>query len=78
MFNIITSYTLSYFFYFYNIIREDYIERANDYKIEKVKKSEGSGGHNLEKITLTPEVSKKICLSTNSKMGGQVQLNNTF
>jgi len=91
---------------FYNIIKEDYIERYNeflidseilrkwleitnrrvfndtikksykkniDYKIEKVKKSEGSGGHNLEKITLTPEASKKICLSTNSKMGGLVQ-----
>jgi hypothetical protein len=91
---------------FYNIIKEDYIERYNeflidseilrkwlqinikrsfndtikksykkniDYKIEKVKTSEGSGGHNLEKITLTPEASKKICLSTNSKMGGQVQ-----
>jgi len=91
---------------FYNIIKEDYIERYNeflidseilrkwlqinikrsfndtikksykkniDYKIEKVKKSEGSGGHNLEKITLTPEASKKICLSTNSKMGGHVQ-----
>jgi len=91
---------------FYNIIKEDYIERYNeflidseilrkwleiinrrvfndtikksykkniDYKIEKVKNSEGSGGHNLEKITLTPEASKKICLSTNSKMGGLVQ-----
>jgi hypothetical protein len=91
---------------FYNIIKEDYIERYNeflidseilrkwleiinrrvfndtikksykkniDYKIEKVKNSEGSGGHNLEKITLTPEASKKICLSTNSKMGSQVQ-----
>ena len=91
---------------FYNIIKEDYIERYNeflidseilrkwlqinmkrsfndtikrsykkniDYKIEKVKKSVGSGGHNLEVITLTPEAAKKICLSTNSKMGGQVQ-----
>ena len=91
---------------FYNIIKEDYIERYNeflidseilrkwlqinikrsfndtikrsykkniDYKIEKVKKSEGSGGHNLEIITLTPEASKKICLSTNSKMGPFVQ-----
>jgi len=91
---------------FYNIIKEDYIERYNeflidsevlrkwlnilnrqifndtikrsykkniDYKIEKIKKSEGRGGHNLEIITLTPEASKKICLSTNSKMGGQVQ-----
>ena len=78
---------------FYNIIKEDYIERYNeflidsevlrkwlqinikqqfndtikrsykkniDYKIEKVKKSQGSGGHNLEVITLTPEAAKKI------------------
>lgn len=91
---------------FYNIIKEDYIERSNeflidseilrkwlqistrqifndtikrsykkniDYKIEKVKKSNGSGGHNFEVITLTPEASKKICLSTNSKIGPQVQ-----
>jgi phage anti-repressor protein len=91
---------------FYNIIKEDYIEKYNeflidsellrkwlavnirqqfndtikrsykkniDYKIEKVKKSEGSGGHNLEVITLTPEAAKKICLSTNSKKGGLVQ-----
>ena len=91
---------------FYNIIKEDYIERYNeflidseilrkwleianrrifnntikrsykkniDYKIEKVKKSEGSGGQNYEVITLTPEASKKLCLSTNSKIGGLVQ-----
>lgn len=91
---------------FYNIIKEDYIERYNeflidseilrkwlqinikrsfndtikksykknvDYKIDKVKKTLGSGGHNLEVIILTPEAAKKICLSTNSKMGGQVQ-----
>ena len=91
---------------FYNIIREDYIERYNeflidseilrkwlqiksrrtfndtikrsykkniDYKIEKIKKSQGSGGQNFEVITLTPEAAKKICLSTNSKIGGQVQ-----
>jgi hypothetical protein len=91
---------------FYNIIKEDYIERYNeflidsevlrkwlhinmkrsfndtikksykkniDYKIEKTKKSVGSGGHNLEIITLTPEAAKKICLSTKSKMGPQVQ-----
>lgn len=91
---------------FYNIIKEDYIERYAeflidseilrkwlqinnrrkfndtikrsykknvDYKIEKVKNSEGSGGHNLEVITLTPEAAKKICLSTNSKMGPLVQ-----
>jgi len=91
---------------FYNIIKEDYIERYSeflidsevlrkwlnisikqqfnntikksykknvDYKIEKIKKSEGSGGHNFEVITLTPEAAKKICLSTNSKMGPLVQ-----
>ena len=91
---------------FYNIIKEDYIERYNeflidseilrkwlkinnrrifndtikrsykkniDYKIEKIQKSVGSGGHNLEIITLTPEASKKLCLSTKSKMGGLVQ-----
>jgi hypothetical protein len=78
---------------FYNIIKEDYIDRANeflidseilrkwlqistrqifnntikrsykknvDYKIQKVKKTNGSGGHNLEVITLTPEAAKKI------------------
>jgi phage anti-repressor protein len=91
---------------FFNIIKEDYIERYSeflidseilrkwleinnkqifndtikrsykkniDYTIHKIKKSEGSGGHNLEVITLTPEAAKKICLSTNSKMGPQVQ-----
>lgn len=91
---------------FYNIIKEDYIERYNeflidseilrkwlqinmkrsfndtikksykkniDYIIKKEKKSEGSGGHNLEIITLTPNAAKKICLSTNSKMGKPVQ-----
>ena len=91
---------------FYNIIKEDYIERYNeflidseilrawldinikrnftdtiknsykkniDYKIFKEKKSEGSGGHNLEKILLTPEAAKKICLSTKSKKGPLVQ-----
>lgn len=91
---------------FYNIIKEDYIERYSeflidseilrkwlailnrrifidtikrsykkniDYVIKKVKKSEGSGGQNFEVITLTPEAAKKICLSTNSKKGGQVQ-----
>jgi hypothetical protein len=91
---------------FYNIIKEDYIERYSeflidsellrkwlqinnrrifndtikrsykknvDYKLEKIKKFEGSGGHNLEVITLTPEAAKKICLSTNSKLGPKVQ-----
>jgi hypothetical protein len=78
---------------FYNIIKEDYIERFNeflidsellrkwlninsrdkflvvikktykkniDYKINKIKKSEGSGGHNYQQIILTPECAKKF------------------
>jgi phage anti-repressor protein len=44
-----------------------------DYKLETIKKSKGRGGHNFEVITLTPEVAKKICLSTNSKKGKDVQ-----
>ena len=44
-----------------------------DYTIKKEKKSEGSGGQNYEVITLTPNAAKKICLSTNSKMGKPVQ-----
>jgi phage anti-repressor protein len=44
-----------------------------DYKIKKIKREEGSGGSNYEVITLTPEASKKICMSTNSKIGVQVQ-----
>lgn len=91
---------------FSSIIREDYIERYNDflidsevlrgwlkitthkefvetikksyrinvdYKIDKVKKSVGSGGHNREVITLTPEATKKICLMTKSKVGNDVR-----
>ena len=91
---------------FYSIIKEDYIERYNeflidseilrkwlkinsrrafndtikksykkniDYELKKVKLSQGRGGQNFEIITLTPEASKKICLSTNSKMGPLVQ-----
>ena len=91
---------------FYDIIKEDYIEKYNeflidseilrkwlkinnrqkfndtikrsytkniDYKLEKIKRSEGSGGQNFEVITLTPEATKKICLSTNSKLGPLVQ-----
>jgi hypothetical protein len=92
---------------FFNIIKEDYIERYNeflidsdtlrkwlkiinrrifndtikrsyrkniDYKIKKMKREDGgSGGHNFEVITLTPEAAKKLCLSTKSKIGTQVQ-----
>jgi len=57
---------------FNDTIKRSYKKNV-DYKIEKVKKSTGSGGHNLEVITLTPESAKKICLSTNSKMGPLVQ-----
>jgi phage anti-repressor protein len=44
-----------------------------DYKIEKKKTSIGSGGHNRELIILSVNTAKKICLSTNSKMGDAVQ-----
>ena len=44
-----------------------------DYKVEKNKKTEGSGGHNREVIILTPEATKKICLMTKSKMGNDVR-----
>ena len=57
---------------FNDTIKRSY-KKDIDYKIEKIKKSIGSGGHNLEVITLTPEAAKKICLSTKSKMGVQVQ-----
>ena len=91
---------------FYNIIKEDYIEKYSeflidsellrkwlninirrsfndtikrsyvkdiDYTIKTLKRSNGRGGQNFEVITLTPEASKKICLSTNSKKGKEVQ-----
>lgn len=91
---------------FYSIIKEDYIERYNeflidseilrkwldiknrqifndtikrsyvkniDYTLITQKKSQGSGGQNFEVITLTPEAAKKICLSTKSKFGPQIQ-----
>ena len=87
---------------FYNIIKEDYIEKYSeflidsellrkwlninirrsfndtikrsyvkdiDYTIKTLKRSNWRGGQNFEVITLTPEASKKICLSTNSKKG---------
>lgn len=44
-----------------------------DYKISKVKKTEGSGGHNREIITLTPEAAKKICIMTKSKIGNDIR-----
>jgi phage anti-repressor protein len=57
---------------FYDTIKNSY--RLNiDYKIEKIKTSSGSGGHNKEHITLTPEAAKKICLMTKSKMGNDVR-----
>ena len=57
---------------FNDTIKKSY-KKNIDYIIKKEKKSEGSGGHNLEIITLTPNAAKKICLSTNSKMGKPVQ-----
>jgi phage anti-repressor protein len=91
---------------FYSIIKEDYIERYNEFLIDSEilrkwlqiknrqifnntikrsyrknidyilitkKKTEGSGGQNFEVITLTSEAAKKICLSTKSKIGPEVQ-----
>jgi superfamily II DNA/RNA helicase len=57
---------------FNDTIKRSY-KKNIDYKIEKIKKTVGRGGHNLEVITLTPEAVKKICLSTKSIMGVQVQ-----
>ena len=57
---------------FVNTLKKNY--KINiDYKITKVKTSEGSGGHNKEIITLTPEATKKICLLTKSKVGNDVR-----
>ncbi len=57
---------------FYDTIKKSY--KINiDYKLEKVKKSEGSGGHNREVIILTPEATKKICLMTKSKVGNNIR-----
>ena len=44
-----------------------------DYKILKIKKQHGSGGHNKEKIYITVNCFKKICQLTKSKMGNQVR-----
>lgn len=57
---------------FNDTIKKSY-KKNIDYKLKKSKISNGSGGHNFEIITLTPEASKKICLSTNSKIGPQIQ-----
>jgi phage anti-repressor protein len=57
---------------FYDTIKNSYKINV-DYKLEKIKKSEGSGGHNREVITLTPEATKKICLMTRSKVGNDVR-----
>ena len=57
---------------FVNTIKKSYKINV-DYKLEKIKKSEGSGGHNKEIITLTPEATKKICLLTKSKVGNDVR-----
>lgn len=57
---------------FTNTIKRSYKLNV-DYTIKKVKLSEGSGGHNREIITLTPEATKKICLMTKSKIGNDVR-----
>jgi len=60
---------------FNNKIRRSY-KKNIDYTIKKIKKSEGSGGHNFIVIILTPETAKKICLSTKSKI--RIQLHQYF
>lgn len=57
---------------FVNIIKKKYKINV-DYKLEKIKTSIGSGGHNKEVITLTPEATKKICLSSKSTVGDDVR-----
>jgi hypothetical protein len=57
---------------FVNTIKNSYKINV-DYKLGKIKKLEGSGGHNKEIITLTPEATKKICLLTKSKVGNDVR-----
>jgi hypothetical protein len=57
---------------FNDTIKKSY-KKNIDYKLKKIKKSDGSGGHNFEIITLTPEASKKICLSTHSNIGPRIQ-----
>ena len=44
-----------------------------DYNILKIKKTEGSGGHNKEKIFITINCFKKICQLTKSKKGNEVR-----
>ena len=57
---------------FVNTIKKSYKINV-DYKLEKIKKTEGSGGHNREVITLTPDATKKICLHTKSIMGNTIK-----
>ena len=57
---------------FNDTIKRSYI-LGIDYILVKQKKSTGSGGQNFEIITLTPIAAKKICLSTKSHIGPQVQ-----
>ena len=44
-----------------------------DYTILKIKKKEGSGGHNKEIIKITADCFKKICQLTKSKKGNEVR-----
>ena len=51
---------------------ETFINKYSFVKEDYIKKSIGSGWQNYEVITLTPEALKKICISTNYKIGWQV------
>lgn len=55
-----------------NTLKKSY-KKDIDYKIIKLKKSTGSGGHNNEKIYITIQCFKKICQLTKSSKGNQVR-----
>ena len=57
---------------FNNTIKKTY-KKNIDYNIEKVKRSDGSGGSNFELIILTPNISKQICLYSNSKLKKEIR-----
>ncbi len=55
-----------------NTLKKSY-KKDIDYKILKIKKIHGSGGHNKEKIYITVNCFKKICQLTKSKKGNEVR-----
>ena len=60
---------------FNDTIKKSY-KKNIDYKVEKIKKTLGSVGHNLEVITLTPEAAKKYVYQLILRW--ENKFNNTF